>query len=104
MTGFSKRIFLGLIAGMAASTLVAATKPGSPGAIDFNRDIRSILSENCFACHGPDENKRKAKLRFDTKEGAFAKTKSGNHAIVPGDVSQSKLVERITSKDPDEVM
>src|SRR5438128_8793797 len=47
----------------AASPKAAAAKP-----IDFNREIRPILSDNCFACHGPDENKRKAKLRFDIKE------------------------------------
>src|SRR5215211_8787427 len=72
--------------------------------LQFNRDVRPILSDNCFACHGPDENKRKAKLRLDVKDDAFKPTKSGNFAIVPGDVSKSKLVERISTKDPDEVM
>ncbi len=68
--------------------------------VDFNREIRPILSDNCFACHGPDENQRKARLRFDTKEGAFAKP----GVITPGDSAQSKLIKRVTAKDPDVVM
>ncbi len=72
--------------------------------IDFNRDIRPILSEHCYACHGPDENKRKAGLRLDVAEGAFKELKSGNHALVAGDLTRSTLVERITAKDADEIM
>ncbi len=68
--------------------------------VDFNREIRPILTDNCFACHGPDENQRKARLRFDTKEGAFAKP----GVITPGDAAQSKLIKRVTAKDPDVVM
>ena len=68
--------------------------------IDFDREVRPILSDNCFACHGPDENQRKAKLRFDTKDGAF--TKPG--VITPGDASKSKLYQRVSSKDQDMVM
>ncbi len=67
---------------------------------DFNRDIRPILSENCFTCHGPDEEQRQAKLRFDTKDGAFAKA----GVIVPGNVAASRLIKRITSTDPHLVM
>jgi len=70
------------------------------GRVDFNREIRPILLDNCFACHGPDENQRKAKPRFDTKDGAFAKP----GVIVPGDAAQSKLIRRVTSKDPEVVM
>src|SRR3989454_4286730 len=72
--------------------------------IDFNRDIRPILSDHCYACHGPDENKRKAGLRLDRPEEALKTLKSGNRAIVPGDVEKSTLVQRLTSRDPDEVM
>ncbi len=64
--------------------------------VDFNRDIRPILSDNCFTCHGPDEKQRQARLRFDTKEGAFAKA----GVIVPGDAAKSRLIERITAQDP----
>ena len=58
----------------------------SPAAarIDFNRDIRPILSENCYACHGPDKAKRKAGLRLDLKDEALRKLESGDFAIVPG--------------------
>ena len=68
--------------------------------IDFNREIRPILSDTCFACHGQDDKQRMAKLRFDTKEGAFPKP----GVIVPGDSVASKLIKRITSKDPNSVM
>jgi hypothetical protein len=71
--------------------------------LQFNRDIRPILSENCFACHGFDKNERKAKLRLDTAEGAYAE-QDGVAAIVPGDPGASLVWELINSTDPDEVM
>src|SRR5947208_16554463 len=67
--------------------------------VQFNRDVRPILSENCYACHGPDKNQRKAKLRLDVREVALEK-----EAIVPGQPAQSKLVEHIFATDPDEIM
>jgi hypothetical protein len=73
---------------------------GQKSSVDFDREVRPILSDNCFACHGPDENQRKAKLRFDTKEGSFAKP----GVITPGDASKSKLYQRVSSKDQDVVM
>lgn len=71
--------------------------------IDFNRDIRPILSNNCFECHGFDQNTRKAKLRLDTPEGA-TESRDPFPAITPGDPSKSAVWHRITSKDEDEVM
>ncbi len=71
--------------------------------IDFNRDIRPILSDRCFACHGPDEHDRKAGLRLDTAEGAFADL-GGYAAIVAGDPGASEAWLRITSHDEDDVM
>jgi len=68
--------------------------------IDYQRDIRPILSDHCFACHGYDAKKREAELRLDTPEGATAALDSGDgHAIVPGKSAQSMLVRRITSTD-----
>lgn len=69
------------------------------GKLDYNTDVRPILSENCFYCHGPDGNKRKGKLRLDVREDALAKK-----AFVPGDPDASELVKRLLTKDPDDVM
>jgi hypothetical protein len=71
--------------------------------LSFNRDIRPILSENCFACHGFDAKKREADLRLDTVEGAYADL-GGYAAIVPGDLAKSESWTRILSTDPDEIM
>src|SRR5437899_2077767 len=71
----------------------AATKP-----VDFNRDVRPILSDNCFACHGPDEKQRQGNLRLDTKDAAFA-SRAGYQIIVAGDASKSRLFQRISAAD-----
>jgi hypothetical protein len=71
--------------------------------ISFNRDVRPILSDNCFACHGFDPKTREAGLRLDTREGALADN-DGVIAIVPGNIKKSALWERINSSDDDEVM
>src|SRR5437867_1904571 len=81
-----------------------ATNAPRKADVDYNRDIRPIFSENCYACHGPDQNKRKAGLRLDQKDDAFKELKSGNFAIVPSDLEKSKLIERITTKDDDDRM
>lgn len=73
-------------------------------ALDFNRDIRPILSEHCFSCHGFDEPARKAKLRLDTREGATSVAKSGAVAVVPGRPDKSEFVNRITTQDEDDLM
>ncbi len=75
-----------------------------PRPVSFNRDIRPILSDKCFSCHGPDPRQRKAELRLDTPEGAYGKTESGAVAIVPGDLAKSDAWTRINSSDRDEVM
>src|SRR5713226_7111140 len=76
----------------------------TPSKIDFNRDIRPILTENCYKCHGPDANERKAKLRFDVREEALKPAKSGERAIVPGAPEKSQMVARITATDLDDRM
>ena len=68
------------------------------GQVNFNRDIRGILSENCFHCHGPDDEARQADLRLDTQQGAI------ESAIVAGDPNASDLIDRITSDDVDLLM
>ena len=73
------------------------------GGVDFARDIRPLLSDNCFACHGPDAKQRKADLRLDTREGALADL-DGTSAVVPGKPSESELVRRVTTDDEDDLM
>jgi hypothetical protein len=92
-----------LVAGWVLST-VAAESAGSGAKVDFDRDIRPILSENCYKCHGPDDGSRKAKLRFDVRAEALKPAKSGQIPIVPGAPEKSELVARITASDPDDRM
>lgn len=76
-----------------------------PEKIDFNFHIKPILSDRCFACHGPDNNARKAGLRLDTEEGAFSALKeSKGHAIVKENLAKSAVYQHIISKDPDRQM
>lgn len=83
--------------------LSSVLSAGAEGLL-FNRDIRPILSDKCFACHGMDAKKRKAKLRLDVPEGALAKNEKGKSAIVPGKLAESLVWQRITATDEDDVM
>src|SRR5438132_9988418 len=83
---------------LALILLLANTNTAGAQTVEFNRDIRPILSDNCFACHGPDKNQRKAELRLDTEQGAFT-GRGGYKVIVPGKPEQSELFRRITSTD-----
>ncbi len=87
-----------LVAGAALGA-----EPDRPGRVDFNRDVRPILSENCFFCHGPDRAHREADLRLDQKEGLLA-TLDDVKVVAPGDPASSELFRRITTDDPDERM
>jgi hypothetical protein len=81
----------------------SAKAQSSLGPVRFNRDIRPILSDRCFQCHGPDSAKRKAKLRLDTEDGVFA-DRDGQKVIVPGSPDKSELYRRITAADANERM
>jgi hypothetical protein len=88
---------------IAAATVCGVCHTAEP-AIDFNRDIRPILSDRCFACHGPDDKTQEAGLRLDRREAATAELESGSTAIVPGKPSDSELIARIKSTEPDVMM
>src|SRR5690348_11187490 len=92
------------VCALAAARSATAVPSDRKSSISFNRDIRPILSENCYACHGPDARQRKAKLRLDVQEVATKPAKSGAVAITPGDPEHSELIARIISDDADEHM
>jgi hypothetical protein len=87
-----------------STALAGACLPATAAPLQFNRDIRPILSEKCFACHGFDAKTREADLRLDEPEAAFKTDKHGNAAIVPGKPDDSLIWYHITSTDEDEVM
>ncbi|MCI0642496.1 MAG: hypothetical protein L0Y70_25750, partial [Gemmataceae bacterium] len=93
MKPLSKICLTVVVAGFWATTAHAQSK------IEYNRDIRPILTSNCFACHGPDSAARKAELRLDNREDALAA-----EVIVPGKPEKSPLVQRIFSDKPAKVM
>src|SRR2546426_12742387 len=104
-TNYSLKLALALAicaAGLASGAERTANR--APPQLDFNREIRPILTENCFKCHGPDDGARKAKLRFDIRAEALKPAKSGRAAIVPGSPEKSELVARVTASDPDDRM
>ena len=88
---------------LAWSLALAAAASAAPK-VDFNREVRPLLSENCFACHGPDAKKVKGGLRLDLREVATKPLNSGATAIMPGRTGESELVRRIFATDPDEQM
>ncbi len=84
--------------------IAAVAKTTAADAPDFTRDVRPILSQHCFKCHGPDDKTRKGGLRLDIRDAAMKEAKSGAIAIVPGKAGESELVKRLFTKDEDELM
>ncbi|WP_339908755.1 DUF1549 domain-containing protein, partial [Symmachiella dynata] len=96
-------LLLGVVSVLSVSTVACTAAEALPERVDFNRDIRPVLSDICFHCHGPDEEQRQADFRLDQQESAFADL--GDHlAIAPGNPDESELYLRITAKDADERM
>ncbi len=102
--GASMRVtaLMGLL--LLASAGAQEAGPGLPDRVEFNRDIRPILSDTCIKCHGPDPKHREAGLRLDTPEGAYGEFEPGKRALVPGSLEKSLLWKRIVSADREELM
>jgi hypothetical protein len=97
----------GILAALSTVRVLAVegeAPPSKSAKLSFNRDIRPILAEHCFLCHGADEKNRKARLRLDERATALQGGKSGEPAIVPGKPEQSALIQRVTAHDADEIM
>ena len=88
---------------LAVSVLVPAAPSHAAEKLGYNRDIRPILSDKCFHCHGPDKNKRDSGLRLDVREDAIA-DRDGFHAIMPGKPDESEIIARISTTDADDHM
>src|SRR5690349_1371539 len=91
----------GIIAMLTLKLASATTGAAEAPQVDFTRDVRPILANHCFKCHGPDEGARKAKLRLDVRGEAIKPAKSGEKAIVPGEPGKSELVTRIFTEVED---
>lgn len=94
-TGLALGLFFGLAAPLSAA---------GPGHVDFNFQVRPLLSDRCFKCHGPDEKARKKKLRLDQRDGMFKPLDDDYFVVKPGDTNHSELVRRITTTNLDDQM
>ncbi len=95
--GYGAMLLLLLLVWVCCAAPVAAAGDEDP--VDFSRDIRPLLSDRCFQCHGPSEEDRQGGFRLDVKESAFGESDSGEHPIVPGDLEHSEMYQRITAED-----
>jgi hypothetical protein len=104
-TDLRKRlVLLASLTTLLVLSLPAQAAQAATAKIDFLRDIRPILSEKCFKCHGPDATVRKGKLRLDRREDALKAGRSGEPALVPGNPGASEAIRRILSTEPDDMM
>jgi hypothetical protein len=94
-------VLLAGLFGVLSATSSRTSAADQPAPVDYNRDVRPILSRNCFACHGQDDPHRAAKLRLDRRDGAVRKLRDGRTAVVPGAPGQSELVRRVSAEDAD---
>src|SRR5207249_2983947 len=92
------------VTSFVGGALVVSGDPAASGGkgVDFQKEIRPIFESRCYECHGP--SKQKSGLRLDRKENAFRGGDSGKAALLPGKSGESALIQRVTNKDPDEVM
>src|SRR6187401_2683393 len=90
---------ISILASLVSVGVVAAAEP-----VRFNRDVRPIMSDTCFHCHGPDKNARKGGLRLDIREEALKPAKSGELPIVPGKPEESEIIKRLFTEDKDDLM
>ena len=93
----------GMLAILLCALSLAIGRAADSSKVDFNFQIRPLLSDRCFACHGPDEKARKAKLRLDTREGLFKELDDGLAVVKPSNISKSELVRRIFATDDDQM-
>ncbi len=89
-----------LLLAVTTSLGLVASSARAQERVDYNRDIRPLMSNTCYKCHGPDQAERKGGLRLDEKAAATSKTESGSIALVPGKLDESEIYARITSDDP----
>lgn len=89
---------------LVATVALTTTMMAEDSRVSFNRDVRPILSDACFHCHGPDDQQRQAGLRLDQRDSAIAEAESGQTPVIPGNAAASELVRRITSTDESLVM
>jgi hypothetical protein len=93
-----------LAVALGINGLKAAEKPATEALVDFQRDIRPILADKCYSCHGSDAEHRKGGLRLDVREAAIEGGESGEAALTPGKPEASELLRRVESDDPSERM
>ena len=89
---------------LALALTATGLSPASAEPPSFSQDVRPLLSDRCLKCHGPDDKGRKGNLRLDLRDDALTGGKSGAAGIVPGNISDSEILRRMRSTDPDEVM